>query len=97
MIKRKVMSQCSSIGYCNGWNDAVDEFSKNRYVPVKCISERKSFANNIIIGENYRIDKYSLRIYSDGNSFVDVYGFDYKFICHMNVNNMNHFVGISEV
>lgn len=34
MIKRKVMSMCSSTGYCNGWNDAVDEFNSVNGIPV---------------------------------------------------------------
>lgn len=34
MIKRKVMSMCSSTGYCNGWNDAVEEFNSVSGIPV---------------------------------------------------------------
>lgn len=32
MINHKVMSMCSSIDYCNGWNDAVNEIRDNEYV-----------------------------------------------------------------
>lgn len=34
MIKRKVMSMCPSTGYCNGWNDAVEEFNSVNGIPV---------------------------------------------------------------
>lgn len=93
MIERKTMSQCSSLEYCNGWNDAVVEFTTARFIPVKCVSVRNSFPGQLIVGEKYRIDKGSLYIDCDGDVFVNVYGFDYKFIALMNIN---HFVGISE-
>lgn len=32
MISYKTMAMCSSIEYCNGWNDAVKEIKKNQYV-----------------------------------------------------------------
>lgn len=32
MIDYKVMSMCSTIDYCKGWNDAVKEIKKNNYV-----------------------------------------------------------------
>lgn len=94
MIERKYMSECVSSDYCKGWNDAVVEFTTTRFIPVKCVSVRNSFPGQLIVGEKYRIDKGSLHIDYDGDVFVDVYGFDFKFIAHM---NMNHFVGISEV
>lgn len=94
MIYRKYMSECVSSDYCKGWNDAVVEFTTARFIPVECVSVRNSFPGQLIVGEKYRIDKGSLHIDCDGDVFVDVYGFDFKFIAHM---NMNHFVGISEV
>ena len=93
MIECKYMSECVSSDYCKGWNDAVVEFTTARFIPVKCVSTQKVFENQVIVGEKYRIDKGSLYIDCDGNVFVNVYGFDYKFIALMNIN---HFVGISE-
>lgn len=93
MIDYKKISECSSVEYCKGWNDAVVEITTTRFIPVKCVSNRKAFESQIVIGEKYRIDKGSLHIDGDGDVFVDVYGFGYNFIAHMNIN---HFVGISE-
>lgn len=91
MVERKVMSQCVSSDYCKGWNDAVVEFTTTRFIPVKCISIRKAFKNQIDVDKEYKIDKGSLHVDKEGDIYVDVYGTDFKFIAHMNIN---HFVGI---
>ena len=93
MVEHKTMSMCSSVDYCKGWNDAVDEFTTSRFITVKCISTRKAFENQVTVGKEYRVDKGSLHIDCDGDVFVDVHGLDFKFIAHMNIN---HFVGVSD-
>lgn len=94
MVEPKNVSQCVSPDYCKGWNDAVVEFTTTRFIPVKCVSVRGTFPDQIVLGERYRIDKGSLYIDNDGDAFANIYGFDYKFICCMNIN---HFVGASEI
>ncbi len=33
MVDRKVMSQCISVDYCNGWNDAVKAIEEEQNAP----------------------------------------------------------------
>lgn len=60
-----------------------------RFIKVKCISERSSFKNQIIIGKVYIIDRDSLYIDNDGDIYIDVYEVNYNLIGRMNIN---HFV-----
>lgn len=40
MLNRRYMSQCGSIEYCRGWNDAVEEANETRAEAIKEFAER---------------------------------------------------------
>ena len=74
-MKKITMSMSSSVEFCKGYNQAVDEINQRMMRPVTCISIRKCFPNQIELGKNYYLDIDSIVIL-DGDAYANIYSLD---------------------
>lgn len=76
MIDYKKVSECESLAYCQGWNEAVNAIIADRFMVVECIGVSKVFKGRVNVGERYLIDRDSIYIDHDGDVFGSVYKMD---------------------
>lgn len=89
MLKRKYISECKSSEYCRGWNECIKALIDKYTIPVECRSIRRDFPEQTKIGNEYKLNRMSLFIDSDGDAFADIYDQQYMPIGTMNVK---HFI-----
>lgn len=73
MIDYKKISECSSVEYCQGWNEAMNEIIPNVFMKVRCIDNSGTFYDRLEVDEEYYIDVTSLYVDCEGDSFVSLY------------------------
>lgn len=73
MIDYKKISECDSIEYCQGWNEAMNEAVLNRFMPAECIGVSEIFKDRVTVGMKYLVDRYSIYMDHDGDVFGAVY------------------------
>ena len=88
MLERKVMSECKSSEYCRGWNDCFKALIDKYTIPVECKSIRRDFPEQIKLGKEYKLNRMSVFIDSDG-VYADIYDQQYMPIGTM---NLKHFI-----
>lgn len=87
MLKRKVMSECKSSEYCRGWNECFKALIDKYTIPVECKCIRRDFLEQIKLGEEYKLNRMSLFIDSDGDAYADIYDQQYTPVGTMNLKN----------
>lgn len=97
-MKKITMSQASSIEYCKGYNDAIDEINQHMMHPIICKYARRNFAIPVI-GEMYYLDKDSIAI-MDGETYGNIYrkeeNGDFTFLAFLSMNHFTSHVEKSE-
>lgn len=73
MIDYKKISECSSVEYCQGWNEAMNEITRSIFIKVKCIDNFGAFSDRLDVGVEYYIDTTSLYIDYEGDSYASIY------------------------
>lgn len=66
----------------------------NNYMKVMCINARPSNLGQIVVGHTYFIDRMSIRIDSDGDSYGEVCGMDGR---NVGTLLLSHFRSIAQI